>query len=247
MIGSNADLPIVGGSILSHEHYQGGNYLFPLAKAPEGFHFKLAKFPKVEFGIVDWPMSVIRAKSTDRKELSNACDFILGRWRKYSDSKRFIIASDEQGNHNTITPIARYREEKYEIDLALRCNCVSAQYPDGIFHPHQEKHHIKKENIGLIEVMGLAILPGRLKTELALCEKQLLAMAQEPDPSIVKHMEWLKAVKAKHPQLTAANVEKILEAEVGLVFEGVLEDCGVFKRDEEGQGGFKAFLASLDK
>jgi UDPglucose--hexose-1-phosphate uridylyltransferase len=239
LIGSNADLPIVGGSILTHEHYQGGRYVFPLMKAKIRREFKAEGYPDVRVGEVSWPLSVMRLISHSRTHLEKLASRILACWRSYSDEKCGIVA-DDGIEHNTITPIAYKKGKDYILDLALRNNLTSSQYPDGIFHPHPELFHIKKENIGLIEVMGLAILPGRLLTELRLAEKLLLGQ-EVADPSLDKHRPWLKEVQAKHPEISPSNVHLILQQEVGEVFAEVLSDCGVFKQDEEGQKGFERF------
>jgi len=245
MIGSNADLPIVGGSILSHEHFQGGNYEFPLNRAEDIYTFKVADFPDVKCSILNWPLSVIRLQTTDRDALVELSDRILRKWRSYSDSSSGIVAVDAEGNkHNTITPISRRKEGLYEIDLVLRNNLTSEEYPDGIFHPHKELHHIKRENIGLIEVMGLAVLPGRLKRELSLCGEYLLGRTGEVDPSIEKHLPWLEQIKSKR-EINSKNVEKVLREEVGFVFEQVLTDCGVFKLTKDGLESFKKFIETL--
>ena len=243
MIGSNADLPIVGGSILTHDHYQAGRHEFPMAKAGLREKVILKDFPEVEAGIVDWPMSVLRIASPDRVLLAQAADAILGKWRKYDDLALDIKAEDaDKTLHHTITPIARKRDGKYELDLVLRDNNVSEAYPDGIFHPHQELHHIKKENIGLIEVMGLAILPARLKTELAEVEKYLLG--QENSMAQI-HQAWADDLKAQG-NFTAENVHEKVQQAVGDVFAQVLQDAGVFKDDAAGQAGFKRFVAFVN-
>lgn len=241
-VGSNADLPIVGGSILSHDHYQAGRHDFPMALAPIEKEFTLLGFDKVQAGIVKWPMSVIRLQGVEITELVNAAEYILASWKNYSDESVSVKAFSEDGTpHHTITPIARKNGELFELDLVLRDNNVSEEFPDGIFHPHQDVQHIKKENIGLIEVMGLAILPPRLKEEMAEVEKYLLdqenALAQY-------HHAWAAAIKEKH-EITPANVTQILQDEIGYVFLRVLEDAGVFKRNAEGQNAFKKFIDTL--
>lgn len=242
-IGSNADLPIVGGSILSHEHFQGGHYTFPMAVAPIEIPVSLAAYPNVQAGILKWPMSVVRLSSTNRKELSDACNTILEQWRSYSDATVGIYAETDGMPHNTITPIARKKGDAYECDLVLRNNRTSEDRPLGIFHPNPSLHHIKKENIGLIEVMGLAVLPARLAVELDVLKK---AMLQHEDltanPQTASHAVWAAEVQKQHPEFCEENAEAILQAEVGKVFEQVLCDAGVFKRDEAGKTAFLKFL-----
>lgn len=242
-IGSNADLPIVGGSILSHEHFQGGHYTFPMAVAPIEIPVSLAAYPNVQAGILKWPMSVVRLSSTNRKELSDACNTILEQWRSYSDATVGIYAETDGTPHNTITPIARKKGDAYECDLVLRNNRTSEDRPLGIFHPNPSLHHIKKENIGLIEVMGLAVLPARLAVELDVLKK---AMLQNEDltanPQTASHAVWAAEVQKQHPEFCEENAEAILQAEVGKVFEQVLCDAGVFKRDEAGKTAFLKFL-----
>lgn len=242
-IGSNADLPIVGGSILSHEHFQGGHYTFPMAVAPIEIPVSLAAYPNVQAGILKWPMSVVRLSSTNRKELSDACNTILEQWRSYSDATVGICAETDGTPHNTITPIARKKGDAYECDLVLRNNRTSEDRPLGIFHPNPSLHHIKKENIGLIEVMGLAVLPARLAVELDVLKK---AMLQHEDltanPQTASHAVWAAEVQKQHPEFCEENAETILQAEVGKVFEQVLCDAGVFKRDEAGKTAFLKFL-----
>lgn len=242
-IGSNADLPIVGGSILSHEHFQGGHYTFPMAVAPIEIPVSLADYPNVQAGILKWPMSVVRLSSTNRKELSDACNTILEQWRSYSDTTVGIYAETDGTPHNTITPIARKKGDAYECDLVLRNNRTSEDRPLGIFHPNPSLHHIKKENIGLIEVMGLAVLPARLAVELDVLKK---AMLQHEDltanPQTASHAVWAAEVQKQHPEFCEENAEAILQAEVGKVFEQVLCDAGVFKRDEAGKTAFLKFL-----
>lgn len=242
-IGSNADLPIVGGSILSHEHFQGGHYTFPMAVAPIEIPVSLADYPNVQAGILKWPMSVVRLSSINRKELSDACNTILEQWRSYSDATVGIYAETDGTPHNTITPIARKKGDAYECDLVLRNNRTSEDRPLGIFHPNPSLHHIKKENIGLIEVMGLAVLPARLAVELDVLKK---AMLQHEDltanPQTASHAVWAAEVQKQHPEFCEENAEAILQAEVGKVFEQVLCDAGVFKRDEAGKTAFLKFL-----
>ncbi|MEK0173888.1 UDP-glucose--hexose-1-phosphate uridylyltransferase [Tetragenococcus halophilus] len=240
-MGSNADLPIVGGSILSHDHYQGGRHTFAMDKAPIEFSFSLNKFPDVTAGIVKWPMSVIRLQSKNKAELARAAHEIFAKWTVYSDESLDISAYSQDGTlHHTVTPIARKKEDFFEMDIVLRDNNVSEKHPDGIFHPHKDVQHIKQENIGLIEVMGLAILPPRLKTELEEVEKYLL---DEENEMASYHKEWADSIKMNH-QLIKENVNEVIQNELGQVFKRVLEDAGVFKRDEQGQAGFKRFIAT---
>lgn len=245
-IGSNADIPIVGGSILSHNHFQGGKYVFPMAKAAVETSFSLKEFPQVKAGIVKWPLSVIRLDSKSREELTEACAYILNVWKGYTDESAFIFASTGGEEHNTITPIARMKGTYYEMDLVLRNNITTEEHPLGVFHPHAELHHIKKENIGLIEVMGLAVLPGRLKQELtglaeAMCKGQDLSA----DEKLSKHAVWAADILNRNPSFNCKNAEKILKEETGIVFKHVLEDAGVFKRRKEGKEAFKRFIDSL--
>ena len=241
-VGSNADLPIVGGSILTHDHYQGGRHTFPMEKAPIEKTITLSNHQKVQAGIVKWPMSVIRLQSENKVALVEAACEILEKWREYSDPSVQVVAKTEDGTlHHTITPIARRKNDLYELDLVLRDNNTSSKYPDGIFHPHQEVHHIKKENIGLIEVMGLAVLPPRLKTELKEVEKYLL---DQENAIADYHFNWANQIKANH-QLTEENVQSVVQEEVGKVFTEVLEHAGVFKRTAEGQQAFQRFLDTL--
>jgi len=244
-LGSNADLPIVGGSILSHEHFQGGHYTFAMETAPIETEFKLSAFPAVKAGTVKWPMSVIRLCSADRNELAKACTMILDAWRAYSDPDAEIYAKTD-APHNTITPIARMNGDLYECDLVLRNNRTTEDRPLGLFHPRPEYHHIKKENIGLIEVMGLAVLPARLAVELKDLEKAMLEGKDIASiESIASHAEWSKEVLKNHPEFNADNAEEIIRSEVGKVFEGVLEDAGVYKRDEAGRAAFMRFVDSV--
>ncbi|MHC5267578.1 UDP-glucose--hexose-1-phosphate uridylyltransferase [Enterococcus sp. LJL98] len=240
--GSNADLPIVGGSILSHDHYQGGRYEFAMAKAPIETPFEIRGFSGVQAGIVKWPMSVIRLQSLRPKDLVDAAEMILAKWQNYSAPELEIIAHSADGTpHHTVTPIARRRGELFELDLVLRDNNVSEAHPDGIFHPHQDVQHIKKENIGLIEVMGLAVLPPRLAKELVEVEKYVL---DEVNEIADYHVPWADKMKEKH-HFTLENVTKIVQEEVGLIFARVLEDAGVFKRDAKGQAAFQDFVTNL--
>lgn len=235
-VGSNADLPIVGGSILSHDHYQGGRYTFPMDKAAVTVPFALEQFPGVAFGIVRWPLSVIRMEGLDKEELVAAAVHILEKWRRYSDEAADILAFSGKTPHNTITPIARRDGEKFVCDLVLRNNRTSAAHPDGIFHPHRDVQHIKKENIGLIEVMGLAILPPRLKDELAEVEKQL---AGQPSAVAAMHQAWADSI------VSDGNHRRAIEDAVGSVFQRVLEDAGVYKMTDSGLAAFKRFVESL--
>ena len=245
-VGSNADLPIVGGSVLSHDHYQGGNYEFAMARAEVETSFTVPGYEDIEAGIVKWPMSVIRLKGTDRERMIDLAELILNKWRVYDDPDAFIFHETDGEKHSTITPIARRRGDAYELDLVLRNNITTEENPLGVFHPHAEKHHIKKENIGLIEVMGLAVLPARLKDELAAVEKGILEGKDlTEDPATASHAEWAEAVKAEHPEMNAGNAGDILQNEVGKVFAGVLEDAGVFKRTEEGRAAFERFIDCL--
>ncbi len=245
-VGSNADLPIVGGSILSHEHFQGGRHTFAMETAPVERGFAVPGYEGVRARVVRWPMSVIRLTGARRGELAGLADHILTAWRAYSDEAAGIYAETGGEAHNTITPIARRRGADYELDLVLRNNRTTEEYPMGVFHPHQELHHIKKENIGLIEVMGLAVLPARLKGELEAVAAALVSGADlEADPATALHAEWARQVKARHPELCAANAAAILQAEVGSVFATVLEHAGVYKRSAEGQAAFDRFIASL--
>ena len=245
-IGSNADLPIVGGSILSHEHFQGGRYTFPMARASVEKPFLLSNHPDVSAGIVKWPMSVIRLSSYNRASLSAACAEVLKKWRAYTDEQAGIFAQTDGIPHNTITPIARMNGSQYECDLVLRNNITSEDRPLGIFHPAPALHHIKKENIGLIEVMGLAVLPARLATELSILRDAMLSGADiAADERIASHADWAKEVLAAHPEFNADNAMDIIHAEVGKVFGQVLEDAGVFKRTESGKEAFKRFVSTL--
>lgn len=247
-IGSNADLPIVGGSILSHDHFQGGAHEFPMAKAKMEEVFSLEKFPRVKAGIVKWPMSVIRLQSSDQQTLAEAADFILHEWKMYSDPEAGLFSHTGETPHNTITPIARRHGDEYELDLVLRNNRTDKQHPGGIFHPHKEVHHIKKENIGLIEVMGLAVLPGRLAEELSQLKAALLSKKPLEEikacPSIMKHESWAERLIEENT-FTKDNVETILQKEIGLIFSRILAQAGVFKRTEQGKTAFKRFIQTL--
>ena len=244
-IGSNADLPIVGGSILSHEHFQGGNYEFAMAKAPVEKEFTSKDYPDVKIGTVKWPMSVIRLSGKDSDRLVELGEKILTAWRAYTDEDAFIFAETDGEKHNTITPIARMKGDNYELDLVLRNNITTEEHPDGVYHPHKELHNIKKENIGLIEVMGLAVLPARLKTELKEVEKALVNGTDLADNELTaKHKEWAESFKGNYT-ITAENAEKIVQDEVGKVFSKVLEHAGVYKRDEKGMAAFSKFVESI--
>ena len=246
-VGSNADLPIVGGSILSHDHFQGGHYEFAMARAQVERTFTIKGFEDVEAGIVNWPMSVIRISAVDSDRLVALADVILATWRGYSDEAVFIFAETDGEPHNTITPIARKRGDRFELDLVLRNNITTQEHPLGVYHPHANLHHIKKENIGLIEVMGLAVLPARLKDEMEKLAEAILAGADlRQDELLEKHADWVEEFRPKYPQISQDTVMDILHKEIGNVFMQVLEDSGVYKRDEEGQTAFDRFIASLN-
>ena len=241
-VGSNADLPIVGGSILSHEHFQGGHYTFAMETAPVEQELTFAGFEDISAGIVKWPMSVIRLTGNDPERIADLADKILGCWRGYSDESVGVIAFSNAEPHNTITPIARRRGEAFELDLVLRCNITSEEHPLGVFHPHADKHHIKKENIGLIEVMGLAVLPSRLKGELHdLAEEIVAGKDISADEVLNKHAAWVEELKTRHT-FTAENALEILLQETGKVFSEVLEDAGVYKNNPEGKTAFHKFV-----
>ena len=245
-VGSNADLPIVGGSILAHDHFQGGRYEFAMAKAPVETELHFTGFDDIRAGIVRWPMSVIRLTAADPDRLVELADRILNAWRGYTDAEATIFAETDGVPHNTITPIARRRSSDYEIDLVLRNNLTTEEHPLGLYHPHAELHHIKKENIGLIEVMGLAVLPARLKNELAvLGEKMVKGEDLRADPLTASHAEWAERIMQEN-EITADNVTDILQREVGLVFAQVLEHAGVYKRTEEGKKAFLRFAESVN-
>lgn len=245
-LGSNADLPIVGGSILTHDHFQGGHYTFAMAKAPIETEVTIKGFEEVEAGIVKWPMSVIRIRHKDTDVLVDAADKVLGAWRGYTDESAYIFAKTDGTPHNTITPIARKVGDMFEMDLVLRNNITTDECPDGLYHPHKEHHHIKKENIGLIEVMGLAVLPARLKNELKdLKEAMLAGKDLRVDEILAKHADWVDEFSAKYKVINAENIDKIVQDEVGLVYASILEQAGVYKRDEEGKAAFLKFIASI--
>lgn len=248
-IGSNADLPIVGGSILTHEHFQGGHYTFAMEKAPVEEYFTIKGFEDVKAGRVKWPMSVIRLSCSDYDRLVDLGDKILTVWRAYTDKDAFIFAETDGVPHNTITPIARKRGNDYELDLVLRNNITTDECPLGVYHPHAELHHIKKENIGLIEVMGLAVLPARLKNEMEKLAEVLVKQgidAVRKDTLLEKHADWAEEFMSKR-EVTAENVNEVIRDEIGKVFAKVLEHAGVYKRDPEGMAAFGRFVDSLNK
>lgn len=246
-VGSNADLPIVGGSILSHDHFQGGNYEFAMAKAPVEREFTVKGFEDIKSGIVKWPMSVIRLSHADYNRIIELADVILTKWRGYTDEDAFIFAETDGEPHNTITPIARKRGDNYELDLVLRNNITTEEHPLGVYHPHAELHHIKKENIGLIEVMGLAVLPSRLKSELEMLADAIVAGEDiRKNEVLEKHADWVDEFMPKYEgKVTKENVMGIIQNEVGIVFGKVLEHAGVYKRDVKGQEAFGRFIKSL--
>jgi len=245
-VGSNADLPIVGGSILSHDHFQGGHYTFAMAKAPVERTFTVNGFEDVKAGIVKWPMSVIRISAPDVNRVIALADVILNKWRGYTDEAAFIYAETDGTPHNTITPIARKRGEDFELDLVLRNNITTDEHPLGVYHPHAELHHIKKENIGLIEVMGLAVLPARLKKEMADLKEAILSGKDiRKDEVLEKHADWVDAFSKKYDHIDETNIDDIIQNEIGEVFMHVLEDAGVYKRTPEGQEAFDRFVKTL--
>ncbi len=245
-VGSNADLPIVGGSILSHDHFQGGHYEFAMAKAPVERTFTVKGFEDIGTGVVKWPMSVIRLSGTDTERIIALADVILEKWRGYTDEAAFIFAQTDGEPHNTITPIARKRGDKYELDLVLRNNITTQEHPLGVYHPHANLHHIKKENIGLIEVMGLAVLPARLKEEMEQLKEAVLAGRDlHGDETLAKHADWVDEFRVKYDRIDSSNIDEIVEKEIGLVFMQVLADAGVYKRTEEGQEAFDRFIACI--
>ena len=245
-VGSNADLPIVGGSILSHDHFQGGHYEFAMAKAPVEKTWVFPGFEDVEAGIVHWPMSCIRLTCADDERLVELADKILAAWRSYTDESCFIFAETDGEPHNTITPIARMRDGKYQLDLVLRNNITTEEHPLGVYHPHAKLHHIKKENIGLIEVMGLAVLPARLKNEMEELKQAILAGSDlHATPTLSSHAAWTEEFLKKYPVVNADNVDEIIQKEIGLVFMQVLTDAGVYKRTPEGMEAFERFIKSL--
>ncbi|MCD8365466.1 MAG: UDP-glucose--hexose-1-phosphate uridylyltransferase [Clostridiales bacterium] len=244
-LGSNADLPIVGGSILSHDHFQGGHYTFAMEVAEMERTFTVPGYEDVEAGIVHWPLSVIRIRGKEDERVIDLADHILKKWRGYTDEEAFIFAETDGEPHNTITPIARMRDGQYELDLALRNNITTGEYPLGVYHPHAELHHIKKENIGLIEVMGLAVLPARLKAEMDLMAEYILAGKDlRADETLEKHADWFDTFRDDYT-FTEENVEAILQDEIGKVFVRVLEDAGVYKCTPEGREAFRKFVDVL--
>ena len=246
-VGSNADLPIVGGSILSHDHFQGGHYEFAMERAGILKEINFKGFDDIEAGIVKWPMSVIRLSTDNKARLIELADKILLRWRSYSDEEAFVFANTDGEMHNTITPIARRRGDKYELDLVLRNNITTKEHPLGVYHPHEKLHHIKKENIGLIEVMGLAVLPARLKNEMnALKDAILNNKDYRNDKVLQKHADWVDEFKGNYKEINEANIDSILQEEIGKVFEQVLEDAGVYKCDEDGLRAFLRFIAEVN-
>jgi len=245
-LGSNADLPIVGGSILSHDHFQGGHYTFAMERADFVEKFTVPGYEDVTAGIVKWPLSVIRLQCKDEQRIIQLADHILQKWRGYTDEAAYIYAETDGEPHNTITPIARKRGDLFELDLALRNNITTEENPLGLYHPHEKLHHIKKENIGLIEVMGLAVLPSRLKKEMeALADAMVKGLDIRADETIAKHADWVDAFKPKYDVIDETNVMEILQQEVGKVFCQVLEDAGVYKCNEEGLQAFRRFIQSL--
>lgn len=248
-IGSNADLPIVGGSILTHDHFQGGAYEFAMETAPILQTFSILNYADVEVGFVNWPLSVLRLKSTNQARLVELGDIILKQWRQYSDESLEIYSHTGDMPHNTITPIARYRNEKYELDLVLRNNRTSNEHPDGIYHPHAHLHHLKKENIGLIEVMGLAVLPGRLKEELEVVKEAFVKRDATilVEAGLEKHVPWLEEMVSRYTIVNPDEAMSIIEEEVGLKFVEILECCGVYKLTDEGLEGVKRFINTINR
>lgn len=265
-VGSNADLPIVGGSILSHDHFQGGNYEFAMARAKAKYETAIKGYEDIKVEVVDWPMSVIRLTSTDSKALVELGDYILGQWREYTDEEAFIYAYSHNDSllsrqqvsnaaeeekkdyepHNTITPIARKKDGKFQLDLVLRNNVTTKEHPLGVYHPQGNLHHIKKENIGLIEVMGLAVLPARLKDEMELLKEYLLkGLDVNSNEELIKHGEWVEELKQKYAVIDSSNIDSMIETEIGYIFLQVLEDAGVYKNTKEGEEFFIRFLNSL--
>ena len=256
MAGSNADLPIVGGSILSHDHFQGGHYTFAMAKAPIAIPVTIPGYEDVESGIVKWPLSVLRIRHKDEKRLIDLAEHILEVWRNYTDEDAFIYAYTDGEPHNTITPIARKVDDTYELDLTLRNNITTEEHPLGVYHPHAKLHHIKKENIGLIEVMGLAVLPARLKDEMAALEQAILDGAEiREDEVLAKHADWVEEFLPKYGftagsglegEITPEKLHEIIQTEIGLVFKEVLLDAGVYKCTEEGRKAFRKFVDTVN-
>lgn len=245
-LGSNADLPIVGGSILSHDHFQGGNYTFAMAKAAVEKEVVIPGFEDIKAGIVKWPLSVLRISSKDKDRLIDLAEHILSCWRSYTDEDAFIFADTDGEPHNTITPIARMRDDVYELDLALRNNITTEEHPLGVYHPHAEYHHIKKENIGLIEVMGLAVLPSRLKEEMEILAEYITEHKDlRSNEKIEKHADWAEKFLPAYSDISKENIMDILKTEIGIVFTHVLEDAGVYKRTPEGREAFMRFIRTL--
>ena len=245
-LGSNADLPIVGGSILSHDHFQGGHYTFAMAKAPIEIPVSIPGFEDVEAGIVKWPLSVLRIRHRDEKRLIDLAEKVLEAWRGYTDESAFVFAETDGEPHNTITPIARKVGDTFELDLALRNNITTQEHPLGVYHPHAAYHHIKKENIGLIEVMGLAVLPARLKEEMELLEEYILTGRDvASNEQLEKHAAWVQEFLPKYETITKDNLHEILQKEIGLVFTHVLEDAGVYKWTQEGHEAFLRFIRTI--
>ena len=247
-IGSNADLPIVGGSILAHDHFQGGNYEFAMAKAPIEQTYTIKGYEEIEVGIVKWPMSVLRLTGSDENKIIDLADHILTVWRGYTDEQAFIYAKTKEEPHNTITPIARKVGEQYQLDLVLRNNITTDEHPLGVYHPHANLHHIKKENIGLIEVMGLAVLPSRLKVEMEELKQYILEGKDiRQNEVLAKHGDWVDEFLPTYESITKDNIDQIIEQEIGKVFERVLLDAGVYKRTKEGRDAFERFIDALSK
>ena len=245
-MGSNAGLPIVGGSILAHEHFQGGNYTFAMTVAKAEEKIQIKGYEDVTVARLKWPMSVLRLSSKNRESILNLAEHILNVWENYTDEDVFIFAETDGEKHNAVTPIARKNGDNYEVDLVLRNNITTKEFPDGVFHPHPELHHIKKENIGLIEVMGLAVLPPRLKTEMQLVKEYILDNKDlTKNDQIEKHAKWVEEIKQKYSDINKNNIDRIIEEEIGIVFMKVLENAGVFKRDEKGINAFKKFIERL--
>ncbi len=246
-VGSNADLPIVGGSVLTHDHFQGGNYTFAMAKAEIETPVSFKNYSGVSGGIVKWPMSVLRLVGENTDDICTLAGEILNKWRAYTDEEAFIFAETDGTPHNTITPIARFRNGKFELDLVLRNNITTEEYPDGVYHPHPEHHHIKKENIGLIEVMGLAVLPSRLKTEMAVLEDALINGKDiRADERVAKHFDWAEQIKNNNV-ITSENCGKLLQDEIGKVFADILGQCGVYARTEQGKAQFLKFIDKINE
>ena len=245
-LGSNADLPIVGGSILSHDHFQGGNYSFAMEKAPIEQEVQISGYEDVESGIVKWPLSVLRIRHEDPERLIELATHILQVWRGYTDEAALILSETNGEQHNTITPIARKKGDKYELDLVLRNNITTEEYPLGVYHPHAEYHHIKKENIGLIEIMGLAVLPARLNEEMDLLKDYILSGKEiESHERLKKHAAWVAEFLPRYTNITKDNIQDILQKEIGQVFVKVLENAGVYKCNKEGRKAFMNFIYAL--